>query len=289
LIDYLRMLRPQQWIKNLFLFAGLVFSRSFHQFTNIRTEFFAFASFCLLSSGVYIINDIADLKADILHPIKSRRPIAAGRVSRNTAALIAVLLLGVSLLAAYYIGRWFLIAALIYLAMMVIYSLKIKEVIILDVFFVAFGYVLRAVAGALAIRVEISSWLLLCTLLLALFLVISKRRAEIVSLGPDASQHRKILGQYNLGFLDQMIAIVTSACIVSYCFYTLAPETVAKFHTRNLIFTVPFVIYGLFRYLYLTFHGTRTDQPEKVVVTDPPILICLILWIGTCIAILSQV
>jgi 4-hydroxybenzoate polyprenyltransferase len=283
------MLRPQQWIKNLFLFAGLIFSRSFHQFSNIRTECFAFASFCLLSSGIYIINDLADLRADKLHPVKSRRPIAAGRIRRNTAATIAVLLISVSLLAAYFIGRWFFLTALIYLAMMVIYSLKVKEVIILDVLFVAFGYVLRAVAGALAIRVEISSWLLLCTLLLALFLVISKRRAEIVSLGPDAPQHRKILGQYNLGFLDQMIAIVASACIVSYCLYTLAPETVAKFHTHNLIFTVPFVIYGLFRYLYLIFQGKRTDQPEKVVVTDPPILICLFLWIGTCIAILVRV
>lgn len=289
MIDYLRMLRPQQWIKNLFLFAGLIFSRSFHQFSNIRTVLFAFGSFCLLSSGIYIINDLADYRADSLHPIKSRRPIAAARVRRSTAAILAVLLIAISLLAAYFIGRWFFITALIYLVMMIIYSLKIKEVIILDVFFVAFGYVLRAVAGALAIRVEISSWLLLCTLLLALFLVISKRRAEIVSLGPDASRHRKILGQYNLGFLDQMIAIVTSACIVSYCLYTLAPETIAKFHTRNLIFSVPFVIYGLFRYLYLTFHGTRTDQPEKVVVTDPPILICLILWIGTCVAILIKV
>lgn len=283
------MLRPQQWIKNLFLFAGLIFSRSFHQFSNIHTELFAFASFCLLSSGIYIINDLADLQSDKLHPIKSQRPIAAGRVNRNAAAMIAVLLIAVSLVAARYIGRWFFIAALIYLAMMVIYSLKIKEVVILDVFFVAFGYVLRAVAGALAIRVEISSWLLLCTFLLALFLVISKRRAEIVSLGPDASRHRKILGQYNLGFLDQMIAIVSSACIVSYCLYTMASETVAKFHTHNLIFTVPFVIYGIFRYLFLTYRGARTDQPEKAVFTDPPILLCLVLWIGTCIFILVKV
>jgi 4-hydroxybenzoate polyprenyltransferase len=283
------MLRPQQWVKNLFLFAGLIFSRSFHQFSNIRTELFAFASFCLLSSGIYIINDLADLQADKLHPIKFQRPIAAGRVNRNAAAMIAVLLIAVSLVAARYIGRWFFIAALVYLAMMVIYSLKIKEVVILDVFFVAFGYVLRAVAGALAIRVEISSWLLLCTLLLALFLVISKRRAEIVSLGPDASRHRKILGQYNLGFLDQMIAIVSSACIVSYCLYTMASETVAKFHTHNLIFTVPFVIYGIFRYLFLTYRGARTDQPEKAVFTDLPILLCLALWIGTCIFILVKV
>ena len=283
------MLRPQQWIKNLFLFAGLIFSRSFHQFSNIRTECFAFASFCLLSSGIYIINDLADFQADKLHPVKSRRPIAADRISRSAALMTAVLLIAVSLLAAYFIGRWFLLTALIYLVMMVIYSLKIKEVVILDVFFVALGYVLRAVAGALAIRVEISSWLLLCTLLFALFLVVSKRRAEIVSLGSDAVRHRKILGQYSVGFLDQMIGIVTSACIVSYCLYTLAPETVVKFHTRNLIITVPFVIYGLFRYLYLTYHGTGTDQPEKAVFTDPPILICLILWIGTCIAILVKI
>jgi 4-hydroxybenzoate polyprenyltransferase len=287
--DFLKTIRPQQWIKNLFLFAGLIFSRSFHQIASIRVTIFAFLSFCLLSSGVYIINDLVDVAADRLHPVKSRRPIAQGKIGRVPAVISAFVLIAGALTAAFFIGRWFFVAALVYLAMMILYSLKIKEVVILDVLFIAFGYVLRAAAGALAIQVEISSWLLLCTFLLALFLVISKRRAEIVSLGPDAARHRKILGQYDLGFLDQVIAVVTSACIVSYCLYTLAPETVVKFHTRNLIFTVPFVIYGLFRYLYLVFQGARTDQPEKVVVTDLPILICLILWIGSCLAILIRV
>jgi 4-hydroxybenzoate polyprenyltransferase len=289
LADLLRILRPQQWIKNLFLFAGLIFSRSFHQLDSVRVETFAFLSFCLLSSGVYIINDLVDIRADRLHPAKSRRPIAQGKIGPAAAVIVAVVLIAGALTAAFFIDHRFFAAALLYLALMVLYSLKIKEVVILDVLFVASGYVLRAAAGALAIRVEISSWLLLCTFLLALFLVISKRRAELVFLGPDAARHRKILGQYDLGFLDQVIAVVTSACIVSYCLYTLAPETIAKFHTRNLIFTVPFVIYGLFRYLYLVFRGTKTDQPEKAVVTDLPILVCLILWIGSCFAILIKV
>jgi 4-hydroxybenzoate polyprenyltransferase len=161
-----------------------------------------------------------------------------------------------------------------------------KKIVILDVLAVAMGYVFRAIAGAVAIDVEISSWLLLCTLLIALFLAISKRRTEIVLLGEGAIKHRKILSQYSLGLLNQMIAIVTAACVVSYCLYTLAPETVTKFGTRNLIYTVPFVIYGIFRYLYITYQKIESDIPERVLISDAPLQICLFLWIVSCILIL---
>jgi 4-hydroxybenzoate polyprenyltransferase len=284
----MKMLRPQQWIKNLFLFAGLIFSRSYHQAANNRTTIFAFLAFCLLASGIYIINDLIDYREDKHHPVKSRRPIASDRISRPAAVILAVVLIFVSLLWSFFINHPFLITGLVYLAMMLAYSIKAKEIIILDVLFVAGGYVLRAVAGALAIRVDISPWLLLCTFLLALFLVLSKRRTEIVVLGADAVRHRKTLGQYSLDYLNQMIAVVTSACIVAYCLYTLAPETVAKFHSHRLIFTVPFVIYGIFRYLYLTYKQVQTDQPERAIIADLPTLICLILWVGVCIAIISK-
>jgi 4-hydroxybenzoate polyprenyltransferase len=167
--------------------------------------------------------------------------------------------------------------------------LGIKNIVILDVLFVAVGYVLRAIAGAVVISVEISSWLLLCTLLIALFLAISKRRTEIVLLGERATKHRKILSQYSLALLNQMIAIVTAACIVAYCLYTLAPETVGKFGTRNLIFTIPFVIYGIFRYLYITFQRVETDIPERVLLRDLPLQLCLLGWIVSCVLILASV
>ncbi|MCK4755433.1 decaprenyl-phosphate phosphoribosyltransferase [candidate division WOR-3 bacterium] len=289
MIDYLRLLRPQQWIKNVFLFAGLIFSRQFYYTESIITSIFAFFIFSILSSGIYILNDIFDYEEDKLHPVKSKRPIAAGRIKRKTAWIISILLIIISLLLACLVNNPFFYTCLIYSGMMILYSLKVKQIIILDVLFVAIGYVLRAIAGAAAIRVEISSWLLLCTLLLALFLVVSKRRTEIVILGKDAMKHRKILSHYSIDLLNQMIAIVTSACIVSYCLYTLAPETVSKFHTRNLIFTVPFVIYGIFRYLYLTYRKHEADIPEKILITDLPLQICLILWMIVCILTLTRV
>jgi 4-hydroxybenzoate polyprenyltransferase len=242
-----------------------------------------------LSSGVYIINDILDYEEDKIHPVKSQRPIAAGKIKRGTAGVISICLIMIGIFFARTINNQFLYTCLIYVGLMIIYSLIIKNIIILDVLFVAIAYVLRAIAGAFAIRVEISSWLLLCTLLLALFLVVSKRKTEILILGAAAVKHRKTLYHYSVNLLNQMTAIVTSACIVSYCLYTLAPETVSKFHTRNLIFTVPFVLYGIFRYLYLIHKKREADVPEKILITDLPLQICLVLWIIACVLILTGV
>ena len=289
MVDYLRLIRPQQWIKNLFIFAGLFFSLQFHHIESVLTDVYAFFIFCILSSGIYALNDIIDYEEDRSHPIKSKRPIAAGRVKRKNAVIIAVLLIIGALIFAYLLDHKFFYIGLIYVIMMVVYSIKVKQIVILDILFVAMGYVLRVIAGAVAIRVEISSWLLLCTLLLSLFIVVSKRRTEFITLGQEAIRHRKILLQYSVDLLNQMIAIVTSACIVSYCLYTLAPETVAKFHTRDLIFTVPFVIYGIFRYLYLTYKKLETDIPEKVLFADIPLQICLLSWIIICLLILINV
>ena len=284
--NYIRLLRPRQWLKNVFIFAGLIFSRQFVDPASIEKSVLAFIIFSFLSSSGYIINDILDFQEDKAHPVKSKRPIAAGKVQRGSALLLAAILLGLSLAAAYLLGNNFLYVCLVYSLLMVSYSLGIKNIVILDVLFVAVGYVLRAIAGAVVISVEISSWLLLCTLLIALFLAISKRRTEIVLLGEGATRHRKILSQYSLGLLNQMIAIVTAACIVAYCLYTLAPDTVGKFGTKNLIFTIPFVIYGIFRYLYITFQRVEADIPERVLLRDLPLQLCLLGWIVSCILIL---
>ena len=280
------MLRPRQWLKNVFVFAGLIFSRQFFYVESIEKSIYAFIVFSLLSSSGYIINDLLDYKEDRVHPVKSRRPIAAGKVTRGRAAFIAVILLFMSFVSAHVLGANFFYVCLMYFGLIVLYSTVLKNIVILDVLAVAMGYVFRAIAGAVVINVEISSWLLLCTLLVALFLAISKRRTEIVLLGEGATKHRKILSHYSLGLLNQMIAIVTAACIVSYCLYTLAPETVAKFGTRNLIYTVPFVIYGIFRYLFITYQRIETDIPERVLISDLPLQICLFLWVVSCILIL---
>jgi len=270
----------------VFVFAGLIFSRHFLHPESIEKSVYAFIVFSFLSSSGYIINDIIDYREDSEHPLKSKRPIAAGKIARMPAAFMAAGLMCAALAAAYFLNIDFFLVCLFYAVLMLLYSSTIKRMVILDVLFVAFGYVLRAIAGAVVIEVEISSWLLLCTLLLALFLVISKRRTEIVLLGADASKHRRILRQYSPELLNQMIAVVTASCIVAYCLYTLSPETIAKFGTKNLILTVPFVIYGIFRYLYMTYQRAQTDIPERVLLHDLPLQICLFAWIVSCVLII---
>jgi len=286
---YVRLLRPRQWLKNVFVFAGLIFSRHFFIPESVEKSIIAFIVFSLLSSSGYIINDIIDYREDLQHPAKSKRPIAAGRIKRLPAGAIAIVLMFVSLAGSYSLGTNFFIVCCIYGLLMLVYSFGVKQIVILDVLFVAFGYVLRAIAGAVVIDVEISSWLLLCTLLIALFLAVAKRRTEIVLLGEDAAKHRKILSQYSLPLLNQMIAVVTAACIVAYCLYTLAPETVTKFGTKNLIFTIPFVIYGIFRYLYITYQKQETDIPERVLFSDLPLQLCLVSWVLACVLIIAFV
>jgi 4-hydroxybenzoate polyprenyltransferase len=276
-------------LKNVFVFAGLVFSRHFLILESVEKSILAFIVFSLLSSSGYILNDVLDYREDRQHPVKSKRPIAAGKIKRMPAGLLSIVLAVVSLAGGYILGRNFLVVCIIYGLLMLVYSIGVKHVVILDVLFVAFGYVLRAIAGAVVIDVEISSWLLLCTLLLALFLAVAKRRTEIIRLGEDASRHRRILVQYSPVLLNQMIAIVTAACIVAYCLYTLAPETVAKFGTKNLIFTIPFVIYGIFRYLFITYKKQQTDIPEKALFGDLPLQLCLVAWIVSCVLIIALV
>ncbi len=287
IVEIFKSLRPQQWIKNFFIFAPVIFSRSHLNPPLVLKTAAAFTAFCLIASAQYIFNDIRDLEEDRLHPVKSKRPLASGRLKTGPAVLSCVLFAVLGLAVAATLNRGFLIISAAYLVLQVLYSLRLKHVVILDVFVVAAGFVIRVVAGGLAIMVETSSWLLICTMLLALFLAMGKRRHEIVLLEGDAANHRPILKKYNTAFLDQMISVVTASTLIAYCLYTISEETVAKFGTRKLIYTVPFVLYGIFRYLYLIHLKAGGGSPESLIVKDKPLLLDLFLWIAASVLILG--
>src|SRR5262245_20598194 len=272
-------LRPRQWVKNLFVFAGLVFGGKLLDPGAAALTLATFAVFCAMSGVVYLINDVADRERDRRHPAKRERPIAAGRLSAGVAAAAAVVLFAAGLVAGLAIGAPVALAAMAYVALLSVYSLSLKHVVIIDVLAVAGGFVLRAAAGALAIAVEISGWLLICTILAALFLALGKRRHEYLTLGAQAAQHRPILAQYDAGLLDQMIAVVTASLVTAYALYTMSPETVARFHTRWMPATLPFVLYGIFRYLYLLYRQQMGGTPSELFLNDPPLRLNTLLWI----------
>ena len=278
-------LRPRQWVKNLFVFAGLIFSQQL--FTRAAwTALAAFAIFCALSGGLYLLNDVADRDRDRLHPVKRARPIAAGRLGAGPATAFAGVLIVASLALGAAIALRFAAAALAYVLLLVAYSLWLKHLVIVDVLAVASGFVLRAVAGALAIDVEISGWLLICTVLIALFLALGKRRYEYLALGDAAARHRPILAEYSPGLLDQMIAVVTASTVTAYALYTMSPETVAKFHTHGLPATIPFVLYGIFRYLYLLYRRQLGGNPSELFLNDRALLVNTLGWIAAVLVII---
>ena len=246
----------------------------------------AFVIFCGLSGAVYLLNDVADRHKDRLHPDKRDRPIAAGRLAPRTAMLVALALIVVGLGLGARLSPRFALAALAYVVLLVAYSAWLKHVVIVDVLVVAFGFVLRAVAGALVIDVAISGWLLICTILLALFLALGKRRHEVLMLEDAAARHRPILAEYSPGLLDQMVAVVTASTVTAYALYTMSPETVAKFHTSLLPATLPFVLYGIFRYLYLLYHRRLGGNPSEIVVRDRALLVNSLLWLLTVLVII---
>lgn len=279
-VEVLKSLRPHQWIKNGFIFAPLLFSENILNPRLLLRSAWAFATFCLLTGAVYLLNDLMDVKQDRLHPVKSQRPLAAGRLRPVHAWMAMGSVAGLAFLTAAVMNREFLLAALLYFLMQTGYSLLFKHLVILDVLVIAFGFLLRVVAGALAIGVGVSPWLLICTLLLSLFLSLGKRRHELILLSSRAAEHRPILTEYSAVLLDQMIAVVTSATVMAYCLYTIAEETVTKFGTRMLIYTVPFVLYGIFRYLYLVHRKTEGGSPETLIIRDRALLLDILLWIA---------
>jgi 4-hydroxybenzoate polyprenyltransferase len=286
LLEVVKSLRVQQWIKNFFVFAPLIFSQNVFDLDLLIKTILAFVLFCLLSGAAYILNDIQDLEEDKLHPVKSKRPLASGRLKKNHALIACVFLVLFGLAGAYRLNIHFFIALLIYFILQIAYSGWLKHVVIIDVFLIATGYLIRVIAGGLAIEVQLSPWLFICTILIALFLALSKRRHELVLLDKNAEIHRPILKEYTPQLLDQMIAVVTASTVISYCLYTVSSETVAKFGTKNLLFTVPFVLYGIFRYLYLVHQKDEGGSPEALIIKDKPLLVDLFLWIFTAMLIL---
>lgn len=278
-------LRPGQWTKNLVLFAGLLFGRRLFDLTAAAEACAGFAIFCALSGVVYLLNDVADREADRRHPLKRARPIASGDLAPGTAMAAAVVLAAVSLVAAYGLRPAFALVALAYLVLLALYSARLKHVVIIDVLTIAIGFVLRAVAGAVVVGVAISHWLLVCAVLLALFLALAKRRHELTLLADEATGHRRILGEYSPYLLDQMIGVVTASTLIAYIFYTISPETVQNFQTEQLALTIPFPLYGIFRYLYLVHRKEGGGSPAEMLVTDRPLLLCVALWAAAVVVI----
>jgi 4-hydroxybenzoate polyprenyltransferase len=271
-------LRPAQWTKNLLVFAGLLFGRKLLDPAAVADAGLAFAVFCALSGVVYLVNDISDRETDRNHPLKAQRPIASGALPVPIAAVGAGVLGLTALTVSTALGWLFTAVAVAYVALQTLYSGPLKHIVIIDVLTLAIGFVLRAVAGAVAVHVEISHWLLVCTVLLALFMALAKRRHEIVLLAGDARTHRPILGEYSPYLLDQMIAVVTASTLIAYIFYTVSPETQAKFETPWLGLTIPFPLYGIFRYLYLVHRREGGGSPSELLLTDRPLLACVALW-----------
>jgi 4-hydroxybenzoate polyprenyltransferase len=279
-------MRPKQWSKNVIVFAGLFFAEDIFELAKIKAAALAFAMFCLASSAGYLFNDILDRKKDALHPRKKFRPIAAGTLSVPVALSWILLFIIVSVYYSFSLSRDFGLIIIAYLVLTCTYSIYLKKLVIIDVLIIASGFMFRAIGGTLAIHEQVSSWLILCAIFLALFLALTKRRAEALALGKSADAVRSTLADYGIDFLDQMINTVTAACLMAYALYTLDPTTIAKFHSRNLIFTVPFVIYGLFRYLFLVHHRHLGEAPETALLKDKPILVCILLYCVTVVFII---
>lgn len=283
-------MRPKQWTKNIVVLAAFVFALGDqHQNINIADFWSALKAvllFCVVSSGIYLVNDLRDIDLDRAHPTKKLRPLAAGEISTSTAAVMALLLLTAGLGGAAMLSPALFSVVAGYVVLQVIYTFALKQFALIDLFVIASGFVLRALAGAVVLRVAISPWLLLCALLLALFLALCKRRHERVVLNDAGGETRRNLTQYSELLLDQLIAVVSAATLVSYALYTLWPDTVAKFGTAKLGLTIPFVIFGLFRYLDLVYRHEKGGQPELILLTDKPLLVDLALYGLTVAAVL---
>lgn len=286
-VEILRSMRPHQWTKNLVVFAAILFALRADDPRLLGLTFVAFLAFCALSGWVYLLNDLKDAEKDRLHPTKRERPIASGRLGRAAARWALAVLLLVGLATSAWIGRSFLLVAVAFLLLNVLYSFVLRSKVLLDVIAISSGFVLRALAGAEVLisagePVRISPWLLMCTFFLSLFLALGKRRNELLAV---THEHRRSLRSYSLELVDRLTTITIAVTILSYSIYTIWPETVENFGTENLVFTIPFVFYGLGRYLYLVVEEDKGSDPSEMLITDRSILLTVLLWGITVVAI----
>lgn len=287
MLPFIRLLRPLQWLKNGFVFTPLIFSKHMLEKQYNNKAVLAFIIFCLASSAVYIINDIADREADKLHPEKKKRPIASGEISVSTAAGISTILFSTALFLSQYLPLLFTGIILVYIVLQLFYSITLKHVVILDVFIIALGFMLRVVSGAVAIDVVISNWIIITTLFLSLFLAVSKRRSELGMIRQaNIETKRIVLESYSIQFLDYALIITATGMAISYSLYTMAERTIAVFGSEHLIFTTVFVLFGIFRYLYLVVNKGKGENPTAILVKDGPMGINMVIWIASVLFII---
>ncbi|MBU0551079.1 decaprenyl-phosphate phosphoribosyltransferase [Myxococcota bacterium] len=268
MMHLVRALRPHQWVKNVFVFAALIFSQRLTHLDSVIQSLLIFMAFSAVASAIYLINDVADYERDRLHPKKKHRPIAAGQLSRRAALIASAALAPLGLILGWRLSATAGATLLFYAVMNLAYSFRLKHVVLLDVFIIALGFLLRVSVGAFAIGVGLSPWLLICTFFIALFLAFCKRRHELVSLGEAAADHRGILGEYSVAFIDKMISALAAMTVMSYALYTIDPVVMARLHTDALILTVPLVLFGVFRYLYLVHQHQMGGSPTEIVLKD---------------------
>lgn len=279
--DWVQVVRVPQWIKNFFVLAPLLFSGEATRLTGIAHAVAAFAMFCCLASAIYLWNDAVDARADRAHPTKRNRPVAAGRIAARHATIAGAALAAVGLISAWLIAPPLAVIALAYLGLNLLYTFRLKEIVLLDVFAIAAFFILRLLAGAIAIDVRPSIWLLLCGGLLALYLGFTKRRQELSTLGSGSADHRRVLSHYSPAFLDQMSGVLLAVTVVSYIMYTVNSETAKNAGNDLLTYSTVFVLYGVFRYLYLV-HQRDGGSPTKTLLTDRALIVNVVLWVAYC-------
>jgi len=282
----LQTLRPQQWAKNVFVLAPLVFSQSLLDTELVGRAAVGFLLFCTAASAVYVLNDLRDADRDRHHPLKQHRPIASGRLPATVAIVLCAFLAGTATIGGWLLSPGYFAFVATYLVLNLFYSFGLKRVVILDVMIISIGFVLRVMAGGAAIDVKVSPWLILCTIFVSLFLAFSKRRHELTLLTDHAADQRQVLVNYSPAFLDQMINVVTASTVVAYALYAISPETEERFHTPYLIYTIPLVLFGIFRYLYLVYQEPGEHNPTEEILGDKPFLINIMLWAVVVVAMI---
>jgi 4-hydroxybenzoate polyprenyltransferase len=290
ILNLIKLSRPKQWIKNFFVFAPLVFSRHVFELSFLSASLYAFIVFCLASSSVYVLNDIMDVESDRSHPRKKYRPIASGEVTPSQGMLFLLVLMIVILALLFFERPVFIFVVILYLLTNLLYSWKIKSIVLFDIFFISFGFILRVLGGAAAIDVSVSSWMILTTIFISLFLGISKRRAELsqVPNQDNIEKQRRVLRDYSVEFADELNTIAAAGTIISYALYTVSERTVFTFGTEKLIYTTPFVIYGIFRYMFLIHKKNLGESPTTIVTKDIPIMLNVVIWFAACIVIIYK-